>query len=607
MEHQTGAKAAESATGWGPRWLPGGSVEFRLWAPDAPDIKLVTGFADLPMNRCEDGWHHLIVSGLQPGDRYSYRLPDSRTVPDPASRAQAGDVHGPSLLVDATAYDWKHEDFRGRPWEDAIILELHVGTFTPEGTFRSAIARLPEIRDSGITAIEVMPVAQFRGERGWGYDGVLHYAPHSAYGTPDDFKAFIDAAHGLGLMVFLDVVYNHFGPEGNYLSSYASAFFRKDDPTPWGASIDFHNPSVRRFFADNAHMWLGEYRLDGLRFDATEQIRDESEIHFLEELTADLRRRYGRRHIHLIAEDQRGLRSLLKRDAAGTPVAFTATWSDSLHHSLHVFATGEAKGYYRPFGENLWENIGRATCEGFIFSHDPPETAATVPPNVYVNYLQNHDQIGNRAFGERLNGLISADLMEVLTAMLLLIPQTPMLFQGEDYDETRPFCFFADFEGELAEAMRKGRVGEAENFGGMPEGKTLADLPDPSALETFQSSKLDWSKARTPAGEKARLRLKALCDIRQARIAPLLAAGAPLVGKRHPLADGLLAIDWDFPAGRLSLRANLTRQTAPLPAVEGEIIYAQTAAGSEHGSSLRDMPGPGIVVTLRTADGNSTS
>ncbi len=599
MTQGTDAVTEPAAKGWGPRRLPGGGVEFSLWAPDAPDIKLVTRFADLPMTRSEDGWHHLTIAGMEPGESYSFRLPDSRVVPDPASRAQAGDVNGPSLLVDPDAYTWKNVDFRGRPWEEAVILELHVGTFTPEGTFRAAIEKLPELAETGITAIEIMPVAQFRGNRGWGYDGVLHYAPHSAYGSPDDMKALIDAAHGLGLIVFLDVVYNHFGPEGNYLHSYASSFFRADDPTPWGASIDFHNQAVRRYFADNAAMWLGEYRLDGLRFDATEQIRDESEVHFLEELTADLRHRFSRRHIHLIAEDQRGLRSLLRRSPTGAPEVFTATWSDSLHHCIHVLTTGEARGHYKRFDENLWGNLCRAVAEGFVFSEDPSETAHTVPPNVYVNYLQNHDQIGNRAFGDRLNTLISPDLMEVLTAMLMLIPQTPMLFQGEDFNDTQPFCFFADFEGELALAMQRGRVNEAENFGGMPEGKTLADLPDPMAESTFRQSKINWAKADTDEGRKARLRLRALADIRRKHVAPLLAGSAPVAGVAHPLPQGQVAVDWRFPHGLLALRMNLTENPVALPAAEGEIIYAQTAAGSEHGALYGDMPGPGIVVALK--------
>lgn len=598
METLGQARLQEQPIGWGPRILEGDMVAFSLWAPYAPDIKLVTGDADLPMNRTDDGWHHLVISGVRPGDRYGFRLPDSRIVPDPASRAQAGDVHGPSLLVNPS-YDWKNGDFRGRPWADAVIMEVHVGTFTPEGTFRAAIEKLPELRDVGITALELMPVAQFRGDRGWGYDGVLHYAPHSAYGTPDDLKALIDAAHGLGMMVFLDVVYNHFGPEGNHLHSYATSFFRTDDPTPWGASIDFHNPAVRRYFADNAVMWLGEYRFDGLRFDATEQIRDESEVHFLEALTTDLRQRFAGREIHLIAEDQRGLRALLKRDPDGQPSFFTATWSDSLHHCLHVLTTGEAKGHYLPFSQDLWTNLLTAVTEGFVFSKEEAGTGVPVLPNAYVNYIQNHDQIGNRAFGDRLNTLLPPDLMDVLVALTMLLPQTPMLFQGEDFNDAAPFCFFADFEGELADAMRKGRVMEAENFGGMPKGKTLADLPDPMAEETFRRSKVNWAAADRDEGRKARLRLKALSEARRTHIAPLLANGKDEAAFTiHPLPEGLLAVDWDLAGGRLCLRANLTKQAGALPVAEGEVIFAQTAAGSPHGALEADMPGPGIIVSV---------
>lgn len=604
MEQRLDAMGGTGLESWGPQWLPDGMVDFRIWAPDAPSMKVVTGFADLPMTRQEDGWHHVAISGLKPGDSYSFRLPDGRTVPDPASRAQAGDVHGPSLLIDHDSYEWKNNDFRGLPWEETVILEMHVGTFTPEGTFRAAIEKLPQLRDVGITAIEIMPVAQFRGERGWGYDGVLHYAPHSAYGTPDDFKALVDAAHGLGLMVFLDVVYNHFGPEGNYLGAYASPFFRQDDPTPWGASIDFSNPAVRKYFADNAMMWIGDYRIDGIRFDATEQIRDEeSEEHFLEELTRGLRTRFADRHLHLIAEDQRGRRSLLRRDEHNQPVVFTGTWSDSLHHCLHVLVTGESKGHYKRFEDGLWDNLRTSVAEGFLFPDDPAHADWPVPPNVYVNYIQNHDQIGNRAFGNRLNTLISADMMEVLTAMMMLIPHTPMLFQGEDFNDDSPFCFFADFEGELGQAMRDGRLGEAENFGGMPEGKTLADLPDPMDPVTFHASKIEWSKADSEEGHKARLRLKALTDIRREHIAPLMRRGPTVPGTILPAPDGLLAIDWAFPDGTLSLRVNLTDQPARLPGILGTVLYAQTVAGAEHGARLDDLPGPGIVVGLNRLDG----
>ena len=601
LQHSITTDSASEATGWGPLWLPDGAVRFRIWAPDAPDMKLLTGHADLPMAKGPGGWFHLDVTGLKPGDSYCFRLPDGRTVADPASRLQAGDVHGPSLLVRDDLYHWQNNDFRGRPWEETIISEIHVGTFTPEGTYRAAIERLPALKEAGITAVELMPLAQFAGERGWGYDGVLHYAPHRVYGSPEDLKALVDAAHGLGLMIFLDVVYNHFGPEGNYLSSYASSFFRPDEPTPWGASIDFRNPAVREFFIGNALMWVRDYRFDGLRFDAAEQIRDDSDEHFLQEVTRRLREATPGRYLHLAAEDHQCRRSLLVRDDHNQPRYFTACWTDSLHHSLHVAVTQEAVGHYKAFADTLDDNIRTAMVDGFLFPDSPEDAAIPVPPDVFVNYIQNHDQIGNRAFGDRLTTMIDPDMMDTLMASVLLIPQAPLLFMGDEYGEQRPFRFFADIHGEVGEAIRNGRIGEAENFGGMPEGKTLADLPDALSEDTFQASKLDWQRAESEEGRRHRERIRHLIELRLKHVTPLLRKGAPVRSKVHETAEGLVAIDWAFPDGTLSLRMNLTNSEQPLPEVEGAIIHtAGAAAGQVTDRTILSMPGPGLAVAIHT-------
>lgn len=601
LGHLPSANAAwQTPTTWGtePGWgaIPqeDGSVLFRIWAPDAEPMSVVIGEIAHPLSKDADGWQSARVENVPVGTAYCYRLADGLEVADPASRAQQGDVTGPSLVVDHSRYTFRNDAFRGRPFEEAIILELHVGTFTTEGTFRAAIERLPQLKEAGITAIELMPVAHFTGKRGWGYDGILQYAPYRPYGTPDDLKALIDAAHGHGMMVFLDVVYNHFGPEGNYLNSYASSFFHQENHTPWGAAIAFELPEVRRFFTDNAIMWIEDYRFDGLRFDATEEIRDESEEHFLEELTQTLRARFPDRYLHLIAEDQRGRRDLLERKAANQPAFFSATWSDGLHHGLHIHVTGEKKGHYAPYVDKLWQNIRGTAAHGFMKG----ESDTPVPPNAYVNYLQNHDQIGNRAFGERLGTLIDSHTHAVLTAFLLLMPQTPMLFMGEEYGETNPFCFFADYTGELAEGMRKGRVREAENFGGMPEDKTLDDLPDPNAPSTFTGSKLDWNRARTAEGERNLALVRKLCDLRKTHIVPLLAKGAPVKGHVHDTEDGLLAIDWDLPDAMLCIRMNLTGTTQHLPDVTGVIIYASEDPDGVDGCTVSALPGPGIAVSL---------
>lgn len=580
--------------GWGARILTDGRVEFRIWAPGADDMCVVVEEEPHSMRNEGDGWHTLVVDATAPGTPYSFRLPDGQEVPDPASMAQSCDVHGPSILVDHRAFSWRHPDFAGRPWHESVILELHIGTFTPEGTFRGAIEKLPQVRDAGFTAIEIMPVAHFRGERGWGYDGVLAYAPHVAYGRPDDLKALIDAAHGLGLMVFLDVVYNHFGPEGNHLPRYAAPFFSQDEPTPWGEAVAFEQPAVRRYFLDNARMWIGDYRFDGLRFDATEQLRDLGEEHFLEEIARTLRHDFRDRYLHLIAEDQRCRTGYLLRDDRNQPRVFTGMWADSLHHSLHVRVTGEGVGHYAQVADDNWRKLQRAVAVGFL----RPEGEDTVSPDCFVNFLQNHDQIGNRAFGNRLHTTIDPRLYEVMTAMLLLMPHTPMMFMGEEYGETNPFCFFADFTGELAEAMRLNRVTEAENFGGMPKDTTIKDLPDPMAVDTFKSSKLDWRHVETEVGRRRLTVVRSLIALRQRHVAALISTGAPATGDIIETPEGLLAVDWTFPDGHLGLRMNFTDSPRALPDVTGAIIYATDAERHVDARILSSLPGPGIVVAV---------
>lgn len=395
---------------WGAEYIAADVVRFRLWATGQQKVMLRLAGKDHEMQASGDGWFTLEVSGVTPGTVYSFVLSDGMVVPDPASRAQKTDVNGPSYVVDPGSYVWRNTGWKGSRWEQAVVYEMHTGTFTPEGTFRAAIAKLPYLAELGVTVIEVMPVAQFGGERGWGYDGVLLYAPHSAYGTPDDFKAFIDAAHEYGLSVVLDIVLNHFGPEGNYLPLLAPAFFHKERMTPWGNGIAYDVDAVRRYIIEAPLYWLTEYYLDGLRFDAIDQIEDSSAKHVLVEIAQRIREDIIDRPIHLTTEDSRNIISLHPRDQGGNAPLFTAEWNDDFHNAVHVFATGETHAYYNDFADAPEKYLARALAEGFAYQGEiSPQTgeprgakSTGQPPVAFVDFIQNHDQVGNRAQGDRL-------------------------------------------------------------------------------------------------------------------------------------------------------------------------------------------------------------
>ena len=421
--------------------LDGDKVRFRIWAPSADRLALDLDGDDHPMQAEAGGWHTASVKAAA-GARYRYRMPDGMAFPDPASRAQAGDVHDPSLVVDPTAYHWQHPGWRGRPWHEAVVYELHPGAF---GGFDGIRAELPRLAALGVTAVELMPVADFPGSHNWGYDGVLPYAPDASYGTPAQLKAMVDAAHGLGLMVLLDVVYNHFGPDGAYIHAFAKSFFREDIKTPWGAAIDFRKPEVREYFEQNALFWLMEYRFDGLRFDAVHAIGDPG---FLDELAAMLRSRVEQdRHIHLVLEHE-GNAARHLRTGPGAP-GFDAQWTDDVHHCLHVLLTGEQEGYYEDFDKPI-ERLARTMAEGFAYQGEVSkhsgkprgEPSAHLPTTSFVICLQNHDQIGNRAMGERLVQLADPQALRAATVLLLLSPFIPLMFMGEEVASATPFLFF---------------------------------------------------------------------------------------------------------------------------------------------------------------------
>lgn len=472
----------------GAQWADG-EAAFRVWAPARASLTLRLNGQDLPMRR--ESEYFMLSAPARPGDRYQYVV-DGLALPDPVSRLLPEGVHGPTEIVDPAAFRWTDSAWRGIPLADYIIYELHIGTFTPEGTFDAAIAKLPYLKELGITVIEVMPVAAFPGDRNWGYDGVSPYAVQASYGGPDAFKRFVDAAHRAGLAVMLDVVYNHLGNEGNYLRQFGP-YFTARHTTPWGEAIDYAQPGVREFVVQNALFWIREYHLDGLRLDAVQTIYDDSSHHILAEIQQNvqaLARELGRT-VCVIAESDENDARLVRE------YGLDAFWSDDLHHAFHALLTGERNGYYQDFGRP--EQIVRALNEGYVFQGDyfrfwgkPRGTPAdNVPLPANVICIQNHDQVGNRARGERLNHLVtSAAARKAAAALLLLAPHTPLLFVGQEFDAPNPFQFFTSYgDPQLKEAVRRGRREEFKDF-------DFSDVPDPEDPQTFQRSKLDWSAAR---------------------------------------------------------------------------------------------------------------
>ncbi len=556
----------------GPELRSDGTTRFRVWAPSVEGLSLRLAGNTLSMQACPAGWFELDAPAGA-GAAYSFVLPDGLTVPDPASRAQLDDVHGPSLLVDASRYVWRCTAWCNRPWHEAVIYELHPGLM---GGFAGVRARLAALAALGVTAIELMPIADFPGRRNWGYDGVLPFAPDHAYGSPDDLRALVDAAHEHGLMVFLDVVYNHFGPDGAYLHAYAKTFFDEGVHTPWGAAIDFKKPEVRAFFVQNALMWVNEYRIDGLRFDAVHAI---SPAAFLPELAAAIRD--GADHpVHLVLEHEGNRSSLLRGPEAKL---FDAQWADDWHHCLHVLLTGESEGYYESFQDPA-RQLARAMAEGFVYQgevsphHREPrgEPSADLPPTAFVICLQNHDQIGNRALGERLAQLADPQALAAATTLLLLSPSIPLLFMAEEYGDRTPFLFFTDHNAELAELVREGRRREFAHFAAFQDPSRRAQIPDPNAASTFEAS--------VPAGGapgNAVLDLhRRLLALRHAHVVPGIpgcrSEGAEAIGV-HAVCGG-----WRLgTGGRLTLAANFGKEPVALATPAGRLLFTSGPTPSD--------------------------
>lgn len=584
-------------------------VRFRLWAPGCDRVALclagTSGETVQSMRAVGDGWFELSVADAGKGTRYRFEVNGGLRVPDPASRFNPDDVHGASEVIDPAAFDWQDTAWRGRPWEEAVVYELHVGTFSPAGSFAGVMQRLDHLVALGVTAIELMPVADFPGARNWGYDGVLPFAPDSRYGRPEDLKALVQAAHAKGLMVLLDVVYNHFGPEGNYLHVYAKPFFSERHHTCWGAAINFdgpHSRAVREFFIHNALFWLTEYHFDGLRLDAVHALCDDSARHILDELAERVHAAIGpERRVHLVLENDANEARYLGRGH------YAAQWNDDLHHALHVLITAETDGYYADYAAAPLHHLGRCLTQGFAYQGERSgyrghavrgEPSAHLPPQAFVAFLQNHDQVGNRALGERIAQIAPAPAVRAAAAVTLLAPGIPLLFMGEEFAATSPFPFFCDFGDDLREAVTQGRRREFSRFARFADPASQAVIPDPNLPQTFHRAKLDWDALdRAPqAGWLAYYR--ELLRLRRRLIVPRLHGMGGNAGAFDVPVPDVLQATWRLGDGsRLRLRANFSGATARMAVLPGEPVFATSAAAA------RGVLEPWAVVWTLAGDG----
>lgn len=533
------------------RWGPvrsGGKWAISTWAPQARSVEVLIAGQPVPCSRNADGFW-TAETDAPAGSLYCFSV-DGAIVPDPASRLQYGDVHGASVLIDHDACQWR-EDWKGRDWAEAVIYELHLGTFTPEGSFAAAAEKLDHLAGLGITAVEIMPVGHFPGGFGWGYDGVLPFAPHPSYGSPNAFKAFVEQAHLKGIMVLLDVVMNHFGPDGAYIHQSAPRFFDSGRHTPWGAAIDFSQEAVRDFWIECALMWLVDYHLDGLRLDAVHQISGPGADQFFEELARAVRSLDLGRPLHIVLEDERNEPYL--REIEG----LNANWNDDFHHAIHTALTGEDQDYYKSFAVDPIGDLVLALENGHVEEgqeregRDKPrgQPSRHLPPTAFVNSTQTHDQVGNRPFGERLITLADEGAVRVAFALLLASPYIPMIFMGEEQGETSPFQFFADHRGEIGEMVREGRAAEFSSVAALGEA-----VPDPTSLRTFFASQLRWQD-----DDRARSwqHLTRQClGFRSGHVVPLLKSGR-IKARAERTGERALAAEWRFGQGTLKLGLNL--------------------------------------------------
>jgi maltooligosyltrehalose trehalohydrolase len=531
-------------------------TRFRVWAESARQVEVVL-VDDLGKEHRSvelapegDGYYKGYVEGAGPGTRYMYRLDGGPLRPDPASRCQPDGVHGRSKVTDPR-FDWTDAGWRGCPLRDLVVYEMHTGTATPRGTFDAFIDRLPYLVTLGVKAVEIMPVADFPGEHNWGYDGVSLFAPSRAYGGPSALKRLVDAAHSNGLAVILDVVYNHLGPDGNYLRDFSQGYFTGSVKTPWGDALDYTRKQVRDFLVWNALYWLHEYHVDGFRFDATHAVHDPSDEHILAELARRIREAvHAGRHFALIAEDHRNLAWLVETHEQGG-AGMDAIWADDLHHEIRVALAGDGDGYYVDY-KGTAKEIARTLSQGWLYTgqrsrfmgHPRGTDPTPFEPEAFVYFIQNHDQIGNRPKGDRLNHNIGADAYRAASALLLLSPGTPMLFQGQEWAATTPFLYFTDHEPELGRLVTEGRRVEFAGF----QGFQATDIPDPQDLETFAASKLQWDEIRKPAHSQVLELYRELLSLRETE--PALIRRRRGTYECEPVGKNAVALRYRTPGGK---------------------------------------------------------
>ena len=585
-------------------------VSFNLWAPTAQSVELIeVGQPPRRMTRDANGWHQLLSETARVGTRYQFRINGQLIVPDPASFFQPDDVGEPSEVIDTAALR-DTVSHPGRPFAEAVIYELHVGTFSAEGTYAGVEKKLPYLRDLGVTAIELMPLNDVPGRHNWGYDGVLLNAPNARYGRPEDLKRLLRAGHDLGIMVYLDVVYNHFGPQLNYLHSYAEPFFNDRHTTGWGPAVNLEGNDgvfVRQFLIANALMWLRDYGFDGLRFDAVHALKDDSDRHVLVELAETVRAELPGRQLHLMLENEANQAHLLER-SQGRATLYDAQWGDDFHNALHVLLTGEREGYYRAFADRPLAHLARSLTEGFAYQgevfplHDAPrgEASAHLPPEATIFFVQNHDQIGNRAFGERLSKLVGRDKLEQAMVLLLLSPHIPLLFMGEEAAVETPFLFFADWSGEAADLTREGRRKEFAHFAAFSTAEMRERIPDPCDERTFLASKLDWRVIdHAPTSVDFRTFTQRLLRLRREKIVPLIkrgfvAAKAALLGTSDA-SGGIDVLWWTAQGAVLQIVANFSDDDLAMPAlIDGKTLWPQQAVKQDR------LPPHRIIVRLHS-------
>jgi maltooligosyltrehalose trehalohydrolase len=533
----------------------GSATHFRVWAPDHTSVELVVERRDThdirALTRDAGGYWGAAFDDVRAGDRYRYRLgkDDRRVFPDPASKFQPEGVHGPSEVIDLAAFRWTDHDWQPPRRDDLVIYELHVGTFSPPGTFRGVMKRLPYLAQLGVSAIELMPVGDFPGTRNWGYDGVAIFAPSRAYGRPEDLQALVNAAHQHGLAVLLDAVYNHLGPDGAYANVFSPYYFTDRHTSPWGQGVNMdgpHSSDVRAFFLANALHWIREYHVDGLRLDATHAIQDDSARPFLEELTTTVRASTTRR-VFVIAEDYRNLATLVCPPSSGG-FGLDGVWADDFHHQVRVHIAGDREGYYEDY-EGSADDIAQTIRQGWFFTgqhsthHGQPRGTepAGVDPRQFVVCVQNHDQVGNRSDGARLHHQVDAATFRAISMLLLVVPETPLLFQGQEWATRAPFLFFTDHGDDIGQSITQGRREEFASFAAFADPSRRAGIPDPQAPATFERSRLPWHELEQPE-HASMLRLYQRVIGLRATAAPLRASDRASFDARALDAETILVV-----------------------------------------------------------------